>query len=85
MCFNMGQSKIFSPVYRLNNDPSILKALTKAKFNTGTNEQKLFDWVGNIVESGENAGYQYFLLFQQCFPKASLFGSLIQQGCFVKN
>ena len=25
----------------------------------------------NIVGKGENAGYQHFLLFQQCFPKGS--------------
>ena len=26
----------------------------------------------NIVGKGENAGYQHFLLFPQCFPKPSL-------------
>ena len=26
----------------------------------------------NIVGKGENAGYQHFLLFQQCFLKLSL-------------
>ena len=30
----------------------------------------------NIVGKGENAGYQHFLLFPQCFQKASLLGSL---------
>ena len=33
-------------------------------------------WVENIVGKGENAGYQHFLLFQQCFQKASPLGSL---------
>ena len=28
--------------------------------------------VENIVEKGENAGYQHFLLFTGCFQKASL-------------
>ena len=28
--------------------------------------------VENIVRKGENAGYQHFLLFPQCFPKLSL-------------
>ena len=32
--------------------------------------------VQNIVEKGENAGYQHFLLFPQCFQKASYTGSL---------
>ena len=31
----------------------------------------LYDRVENIVAKGENAGYQYFLLFPQCFQKAS--------------
>ena len=29
------------------------------------------DSVENIVGKGENAGYQHFLLFPQCFEKAS--------------
>ena len=28
------------------------------------------------VGKGQNAGYQHFLLFQQCFQKASFSGSL---------
>ena len=30
----------------------------------------------NIVGKGENVGYQHFLLFPQCFQKASLSGPL---------
>ena len=30
-----------------------------------------FGRVENIVEKGENAGYQHFLLFPQCFQKLS--------------
>ena len=32
----------------------------------------VFDSVENIVGKGENAGHQHFLLFPQCFEKASL-------------
>ena len=32
--------------------------------------------VENIVEEGEDADYQHFLLFPQCFQKASHTGSL---------
>ena len=32
------------------------------------------DGVENIVEKGENADYQHFLLFPQYFTKASLWG-----------
>ena len=31
----------------------------------------VFDRVENIVGKGENDGYQHFLLFPQCFEKAS--------------
>ena len=30
----------------------------------------------NIVEKGENAGYQYFLIFPLCFQKPSFSGLL---------
>ena len=38
--------------------------------------------VENSVGKGENAGYQHFLLFPQCFQKASSFESL---NCVVKG
>ena len=41
------------------------------KFVLGTEE--------NIVGKGENAGYQHFLLFPQCFQKAS-FTDLLKVG-----
>ena len=31
----------------------------------------VFDWVENIVGKEENAGFQHFLLFPQCFQMAS--------------
>ena len=31
----------------------------------------VFDRVENIMGKGENAGYQHFLLFPQCFQRAS--------------
>ena len=37
----------------------------------------VFDTVENIVGKGENAGYQHFLLFSECFHKACLSGSVI--------
>ena len=36
----------------------------------------IFHMVENIVGKGENASYQHFLLFPQCFPKTSTTGSL---------
>ena len=47
--------------------------------DTITVTQKLkfvFAGIENIVGKGENAGFQHFLLFIQCFQKVSLPGSL---------
>ena len=41
--------------------------------------------VGNIVGKGENAVYQHFLLFPQCFQKASVLESLKNGDCVVKS
>ena len=42
-----------------------------------TYKQKFFlGLVENIVGKGENAGYQHFLIFPQCFQKFSFSGSL---------
>ena len=35
------------------------------------NRNSSWDWVENIVDKGENADYQHFLLYPQCFHKAS--------------
>ena len=48
-----------------------LKALADDKFNVAKMLIFLFDGVENIVGKVENAGYQHFLLFLQCFQKAS--------------
>ena len=36
----------------------------------------VFNGVKNIVGKGENAGYQHFLLFSQCFQRACFPGTL---------
>ena len=41
-----------------------------------TNIKFALGWVENIVGKGENAGYQDFLPFPLCFPKASILGPL---------
>ena len=38
--------------------------------------EAVFDRVENIVQKGENAGYQQFFLFLNCFQKSSLSGLL---------
>ena len=43
------------------------------------------DRIENIVVKGENAGYQHFLLFPQCFQKASFPGLLNHVIVFVNG
>ena len=45
----------------------------------------VFDRVENIVGEGENAGYQHFLLFPQCFQKGFYLGVVESQDCAVKS
>ena len=45
----------------------------------------VFDRVENIVGKGENAGYQHFLLFPQCFQKAFLLRVVKSRDCVVKS
>ena len=57
-------------------DWSKLKALADDKINVTEKLKFVLRRVENIVGKGENAGYQHFLLFPQCFQKASFQGSL---------
>ena len=53
-------------------DWSKLKAFADNKINNAEMMIPLPDRIENIVGKGENAGYQHFLLFSQCFQKLSL-------------
>ena len=48
-------------------DWSKLKAFADDKNKCNFKTEFILGWVENIVGKGENAGYQHFLLFQQCF------------------
>ena len=48
-----------------------LKAFADDKLNIAKMMNSLFDRVENTVGKGENAGYQHFLLFLQCFPRVA--------------
>ena len=52
------------------------KALADNKLNVAKMTISLFDRGENIVQKGESAGFQHFLLFLKCFPKPSSLGSL---------
>ena len=60
-----------NPVNSLPNDNfldlSKLKAFTDDKFKVSEKLKFVLGKVENIVGKGENAGYQHFLLFPQCF------------------
>ena len=49
---------------------SKLKAFADDKLNIIQNIEVVFHSIENIVGKEENAGYQHFLLFPQCFQKA---------------
>ena len=53
-------------------EKSQFKVFANDKINVSY-EQK---WIENIVGKGKNAGYVHFLLFPQCFQKASFSGPL---------
>ena len=57
-------------------DWSKLKAFADTNLSFAEKLKFVLERVENIVGKGENAGYQHFLLFPQCFQKASLLGSL---------
>ena len=56
------------PNYRIL-DMTKLEAFADDKLNVAKMMIYLFNWVENTVGKGENAGYQHFLLFPQCFQK----------------
>ena len=56
-------------------DETKLNAFADDKINTGQMLISVFDRVENVGK-GENAGYQHFLLFPQCFHKTSFLRSL---------
>ena len=53
-----------------------LKAFADNKLNVAKMMISPCDRAENIVKKGQNTGYQHFLLFPQCFQKASSKGSL---------
>ena len=57
-------------------DATKLKAFADDKLNVAKMMISLFDGVENTMGKGENAGYQHFLLFPQCFQEASFSRSL---------
>ena len=57
-------------------DWSKLKRFADNKLNATEKLKFILGWVENIMGKGENAGFQHFVLFPQCFQKASFLGFL---------
>ena len=80
--FNLDQSKFLSSVNGLTLpndkilDSSHLTGFVDNKINLSQIFKFVFGRVENIVGKGENAVYQHFLFFPQCFQKASYEGLL---------
>ena len=65
-------------------DWSKLKAFADNKINVNEKLKFGLGRIENIVGNGENAGYQHFLLIQQCFHKAT-FPGLLKTGLCGKR
>ena len=61
-----------------------LRAFAGDKLDVAKMKISLFDRVENTVGKGENAGYQYFLLFPE-FSKAFLLRVIKSRDCMVKR
>ena len=62
-----------------------LKAFADDKINTAEKLKLVLGKVESILGKGENAGYQHFLLFPQCFQKIFLFKVVESRDCVVKG
>ena len=59
-----------------------IQSICRQQNNFDSKSKFLLERVENIVEKGENAGYQHFLLFPQCFQKLS-FQEMLKVGICV--
>ena len=67
-------------------DLSKLKAFAEAKINVRQKLKFVSERMENIYGKGENAGYQHFLPFPECFQKLAPSLRVIKsQDCVVKS
>ena len=62
-----------------------MKAFADDKLNVIENIKVVFHRIENIAGKEENAGYQHFLLFPQCFQKAFFLQCVKSRLCVVKG
>ena len=66
-------------------DVTKLKAFAEDRIDLAQMMISVFNRIENIVGEGENAGYQHFLLFPQCFRKVFFLGSLAEPYISVSS
>ena len=62
-----------------------LKVFADNRINEAQMMISVLDWVENTVGKGENAGFQHFLLFPQCFQKDPFLEVVRRRDCVVKS
>ena len=62
-----------------------LKAFADKKLNIDKMTISVLERVESTEGKGENAGYQHFLLFPQCFPKPSPLGVVKRWDRLIKS
>ena len=65
--------------------PNLQQYLVGDKSNLAELEKIMFEWFENFIGKGENAGYQHFLLFKQCFKKLSVWRGLSPWNTYNNN
>ena len=66
-------------------DWSKFRAFADDKLNLTEKLKFVLGKVENIVGKGENAGFQHFLLFPQCFQKPSFLKVVKSRDCVVRS
>ena len=77
---------VYLYINRLPDDKILgLPKFADDKLNVTQNVKVVFLRIENIVGKEENAGYQHFLLFPQCFQKGILLQCVKSRHCVVKD
>ena len=73
----LNQTEIFGPIQ--------IQSICRRQNNRDSVNEVVSGGIENIVGKGENAGYQHFLLFPQCFQKVFLSRGVKSRECLIKN
>ena len=78
------EEKVNSSLHGKILDWTKLKAFEEDKINVAETMISLSDSVEKIVGKGENAGFQHFLFFPQCFQKPFFFRVVKRRDCVIR-